>query len=192
VVLGLVMLLAVAGCADNGSSAATGTRSEGRASKPACPDAWKADWQAWADRVGETVFCPSFVPSPITAQIGGQWNTAREPGKAWQLGYAWLEHDDLVHVVFEGYPERVWPPRCEGVPCFDGKVGTENIAGHEVTWYDHNEASHSGHVAAAFHDGGVVYVVSMHVSRPYDGVEKTTGLVRQMVAGLAPLQPQGS
>jgi hypothetical protein len=186
-----VILLIAAGCGDDGSSAATLAPSSSSNAKPTCPAAWKADWQAWADRVGETVFCPSFIPSPITGEIGGQWNTAREPGKAWQLGYAWLEHDDLVHIVFEGYPEKVWPPGCEGVPCFDGKTGTETIAGHHMTWFDRNEASHSGHIAAVFHDGGNVYVVSMHVSRPYGTAERTTGLIRQMVAGLVPLSPQG-
>jgi hypothetical protein len=187
----LVLLTPIlgSGCGDEGSSAAPAPSSKSPA-RATCPAAWAAGWQAWTNKVGAKVFCPSFLPSPITGEIDGQWNTAKAPGKTWQLGYAWLEHDDLVHVVFEGYPKKRWPPSCEGVPCFDDKVGTESINGHEVTWYDRNEASHSGHVAAVFRDGGYVYAVSMHVYRPYNSVKQVTGLVRKMVAGLVPLQPR--
>jgi len=41
-----------------------------------------------------------------------------------------------------------------------------------------------------FHDSGYVYVVSMHVYRPYDSRQQVTGLVRRMVAGLVPLEPR--
>ncbi len=189
----LALPLAIAilgfGCGDDGPPAA-GAPSSRSPAVATCPAAWADDWQAWAERIGAKVFCPSFLPSPITGEIDGRWNTAKAPGKVWQLGYAWLEHDDLVHVVFEGYPDKRWPPDCEGVPCFADKVGTERIGSHEVTWYDRNEASHSGHVAAVFHDSGYVYVVSMHVYRPYDSRQQVTGLVRRMVAGLVPLEPR--
>jgi len=39
-------------------------------------------------------------------------------------------------------------------------------------------------------DSGYVYVVSMHVYRPYDSRQQVTGLVRRMVAGLVPLEPR--
>lgn len=182
------MVIGASACGGGGSATSSGGASTTGAA-PACPAAWKAGWQAWANRVDERVYCPSFLPNPLTGEIHGQWNTALAPGKRWQVGYAWLEHDDLVHVVFEGYPAAGWPPSCEGVPCFAGKTGTEDVGGHRVTWYDHNQASHTGHVAAVFRDGRIVYVVSMHVSRPYGTKQKTQSLVRQMVAGLVPLDP---
>ena len=87
--------------------------------------------------------------------------------RQWQLGYAWLEEGQLVHVVFEGYPAGTFPPRCEGVPCFGGEEpGPEAIGGHVVHWYDRNHASHSGHVAAVFASHGNTYVVSIHVASP--------------------------
>ena len=55
------------------------------------PSAWAASWQTWADRVGMTIYCPGWLPSPIDGVIHGQWNTARVPDRQWQLGYAWLE-----------------------------------------------------------------------------------------------------
>ncbi len=113
------------------------------------------------------VWCPGWMPSPIDAIIHGQWNTAQVEQHQWQLGYAWLEEGQLVHVVFEGYPPGTFPPNCEGVPCFGGEEpGTENVAGHVVHWYDHNHASHSGHIAAVFKSGSNTYVVSIHVASP--------------------------
>ena len=79
-----------------------------------------------------TVYCPGWLPSPIDGVIHGQWNTARVPDKQWQLGYAWLEQGELVHVVFEGYPPGTFPPRCEGRPCFAGREpATEDVGGHD-------------------------------------------------------------
>jgi hypothetical protein len=136
-----------------------------------------------------TIYCPTFLPTPITGEIGGQWNTAQQPGRAWQLGYAWLEHDELVHVVFEGYPGRAWPVDCEGVPCFAHIVGRQRIGPFQVTWYDHNQASHTGHIAAVFRANGNVYVVSMHIAAPAAPESKTKALVARMVAGLVPITP---
>ena len=33
-------------------------------------------------------------------------------------------------------------------------------------WYDHNQASHTGHIAAIFHANGNTYVVSIHIASP--------------------------
>ena len=81
-----------------------------RPSRRRLATAWAAGWQTWTNRIGAVVYCPTFFPAPLTPEIGGQWMTAKEPGKEWQLGYAWLEHDQLVHVIFEGYPTARWPP----------------------------------------------------------------------------------
>jgi hypothetical protein len=130
------------------------------------------------------------MPSPFTGEIGGTWLTAKEPGRSWQLGYSWKEHEDLVHLVFEGYPQsRTWPPMCDGVPCFDRETGSEEIAGKQVTWYEKNEASHSGHVAATFRENGYVYVVSMHIYRPYDTEAKVRTALIETLNGLVPVQP---
>jgi hypothetical protein len=137
------------------------------------------------------VYCPAFMPSPFTGEIGGMWLTAKEPGRSWQLGWSWLEHGDLVHVVFEGYPKsRPWPPSCDGVPCFDDRIGTEEIAGKKVTWYDRNEASHSGHLAAVFRANDYVYVVSMHMAQPYDTEAKVRSALVNTLSGLVPVQPE--
>lgn len=190
-VIGLVAALTLPvtlapSCSDGNSAAGTpGSATSSPA--PACPKEWKADWQAWADKVGMTVWCPTYLPSPIDGRIGpeNEYNTARSPGRHWQLGYVWRDEDfsGLVHVVFEGMPEKLWPPRCGGMMCFAGPSGRSTIAGHDVRWYSHNMGSSSGHIAAVFHDEDNAYIVSMHVFGTVDAA-KTRAMVQQMVAGL--------
>ena|SRR5438034_2937694 len=184
------LITAVAGCGGASSSGSGG--GPGSAPAPAsCPAAWAAGWQAWTDRIGAVVYCPTFFPAPLTPEIDGQWMTAKEPGKEWQLGYAWLEHDQLVHVIFEGYPAARWPPSCPGQPCFAHVVGHDRIGGFDVTWYDHNSASHWHHLAATFPANGYVYVISMHIIAPYDTEQKARAALTKTVAGLVPLHPAG-
>jgi hypothetical protein len=191
VALALLALIVVA--ADCGGSAAGDSTGASGTGKPAasCPSAWATGWQAWTNRIGAVVYCPTFFPGPLTAEIDGQWNTAKQPGKEWQLGYAWLEHDQLVHVVFEGYPAGRWPPTCPGQPCFAHVAGRDRIGGFDVTWYDHNSASHWHHLAAAFPANGYVYVISMHVIAPYDTEQKARAALTKTIAGLVPLHPGG-
>ena len=189
-VIGVLALLVVPvgflpGCSDG--NPAGGSAGSPAAAAASCPKQWAADWQDWADKVGMTVWCPTWLPSPIDGRIGPQneYNTARSPGRHWQLGYVWRDEDfsGLVHVVFEGMPESMWPPRCAGMMCFAGPAGSSTVAGHKVRWYDHNMGSSSGHVAAVFHDDGNAYIVSMHVFGTVDK-QQTQEMVRKIVAGL--------
>ena len=88
------------------------------AAKPqaACPAAWKPGWQRLADRVGIPVYCPSWMPSPIDAEIGGQWNSggvAFGGDKSYLAGFLWHEAGSGdVHVNFRGYPGKTAVPRC--------------------------------------------------------------------------------
>ena len=185
-VLLAVVVVVVAACGSSNNSA--GSK---QAVAKTCPKAWAASWQTWADRVGMTIYCPGWLPSPIDGVIHGQWNTARVPDRQWQLGYAWLEQGELVHVVFEGYPPGTFPPTCEGQPCFAGREpATEQVGGQTVTWYDHNLASHTGHIAAIFHSGGNVYVISIHVASPVSTPAKAKSDLRHIIRSLVPMQPQ--
>jgi hypothetical protein len=184
-----MLLLAVAAV----GAAACGSSGGAEGSKPrpnTCPKTWSASWHTWADRVGMTIYCPGWLPSPIDGVIHGQWNTARVPDRQWQLGYAWLEQGELVHVVFEGYPPGTFPPTCEGEPCFAGREpGTERVGGQTVTWYDHDLASHTGHVAAVFRALGNVYVISIHVASPVSTPQAAKSDLRHIIRSLAPVKP---
>ena len=157
-----------------------------------CSKVWAAGWQTWANRVGMPIWCPGWVPDPIDAIIHGQWNTARVAQHQWQLGYAWLEIGQLVHVIFEGYPPGTFPPTCEGnIPCFGGEEPkSETIAGHVVHWYDHNHASHSGHIAAVFTWHGDTYVVSIHVASPVSTKVIAKRDLRHIILSSSLLKPE--
>src|SRR5881409_4102537 len=38
-----------------------------------CPAAWKSGWQALANRIQAPVYCPTWMPNPLDAKIGGDW-----------------------------------------------------------------------------------------------------------------------
>jgi len=186
----MVLLAAVAvtaaGCGSGGAHSGSNI-----AASQGCAETWKAGWQKWADRVHMAVWCPGWMPSPVDAVIHGQWNTAQVPQHQWQLGYAWLEQGQLVHIIFEGYPPGTFPPRCEGgVPCFGGEEpGSETIAGHVVHWYDHNHASHTGHIAAVFTSAGNTYVVSIHVASPVSTKADAKRDLRHVIESSSLLKP---
>src|ERR1051326_4057097 len=103
------------------------------APKASCPAAWAKGWQALADKVGAPVYCPTWMPNPLDAHIGGQYQDIYSVGKDRSYLVSFLEHGDLgsgdVHVNFRGYPERLTIPTCPGqvkdakVPCFADPVG---------------------------------------------------------------------
>jgi hypothetical protein len=186
-VLLIAVVVTVTACGSG--SAQSGSKS---AVAGGCSKTWAAGWQTWANRVGMTIWCPGWMPGPIDAIIHGQWNTARVAQHQWQLGYAWLEVGQLVHVIFEGYPPGTFPPRCEGnVPCFGGEEPKpETIAGHVVHWYDRNHASHSGHIAAVFTSHGNTYVVSIHVASPVSTKAIAKRDLRHIIVSSSVLKPE--
>lgn len=186
----LLLTAAAVTLAACGSGSATSGSGSGQA--PGCSATWKAGWQRWTDKVRMPVWCPGWMPAPIDAIIHGQWNTAEVEHHQWQLGYAWLEQGQLIHVIFEGYPPSTFPPTCEGnVPCFGGEEATATrIAGHTVHWYDHNHASHTGHVAAVFQSNGNTYVVSIHVVSPISTKAIAKRDLTHIISSSSLLRPQ--
>jgi len=70
----LVVLLAAAcggggGSGENGAPTATGGNEP--ASAPICSPKWRPGWQRLADRTKAPVYCPSWMPEPLTGEIGG-------------------------------------------------------------------------------------------------------------------------
>jgi hypothetical protein len=43
------------------------------APKTSCPSAWTHGWQKLANRVDAPVYCPTWMPNPLDARIGGQY-----------------------------------------------------------------------------------------------------------------------
>ena len=84
-----------------------------------CPTAWKTGWQALANKIQAPVYCPTWMPNPLDAKIGGQYIDINSVNKDKSYLISFLEHGDAgsgdVHVNFRGYPGHTAIPRCTTV-----------------------------------------------------------------------------
>jgi hypothetical protein len=158
-----------------------------RPEEPACPAAWKPGWQRLADRVGIRVYCPSWMPSPIDAEIGGQWNSdgvAFGGDDSYLAGFLWHEAGSGdVHVNFRGYPGRT------AVPCFSDPQGTREVGDKEVTVYTVSRDADQWHVTYLWRENGTLYTVSEHVAPPLTFRRVLENLDR-IVGGLEAIEPR--
>ena len=67
--------LAASGC--GGDSASKAAAKPTKPAAPRCPAAFVAGWQKLADRIGAPVYCPAWMPEPLTGQITGQVQNPR-------------------------------------------------------------------------------------------------------------------
>ena len=167
-------------------SACSGSESEesqaATAKAPACAAQWRAGWQQLANRVGVAVYCPSWMPSPLDAKVGGQWNSdgpAVGKDRSYLVGFLWHEAGaGDVHVNFRAYPGRTAIPRCvdtlttgvktrrRSIPCFSDPRETRLIRGRRVTVYTVNRDADQWHILYAWRRKGTLYTVSEHVAPP--------------------------
>jgi hypothetical protein len=149
---------------------------------PECAAQWRSGWQRLANRVGVAVYCPSWMPSPLDAKIGGQWNSdgpAVDKDRSYLVGFLWHEAGaGDVHVNFRAYPGRTAIPRCvdtlttgaktrrRSIPCFSDPRETRLIRGRRVTVYTVNRDADQWHVLYAWRRKGTLYTVSEHVAPP--------------------------
>lgn len=190
-----LLALVAAGCSldDDGVE---GSASAGEP-KPACPAAWKPGWQELANAVGTRVYCPSWMPSPIDAEIGGQWNSDGpivDKDKSYLAGFLWHEAGSGdVHVNFRGYPGKTAMPSCrEGkrtIPCFSDARGTRRVGDKDVTVYTVSRDADQWHVTYLWRENGTLYTVSEHVAPPLT-FRKVLENLDRIVAGLEAVEPQ--
>ena len=175
--------------------------------KASCPAAWRAGWQALADKVQAPVYCPTWMPNPLDARIGGQFEDIYSIAKDRSYLVSFLDHGDAgsgdVHVNFRGYPGRTKIPTCkttilEGAktirgttPCFSdayAKVRGPNIS---ATAYHTNQDADQWHILLAWRYRSSLYTVSEHVIVPYDSSTRVLANLRKLLNGLVLLRPQG-
>jgi len=198
--LALAILLLTLGSACG--SVDSSSKAKATTSAPSCPSAWKAGWQKLADRIHAPVYCPAWVPSPLTAQIGGQWSSGASVGKdrSYLAGFIWFEKGDEVHVNFRGYPGRSKIPLCRNdeqaggkraktfIPCFADPHGTKQIGPYKVTLYTVNRDADQWHLLYAWHRNGSLYTASEHVAPPF-GYQRVLHNLDKMMRGLVLLRP---
>ena len=169
------------------------------APKAGCPAAWAKGWQALANKVGAPVYCPTWMPNPLDAKIGGDYQDTYGIGKDRSYLVSFLEHGDLgsgdVHVNFRGYPGRTAIPRCPApvgkgtTPCFADPAGHVSANGIRATVYRVNQGEDQWHILLAWHRQGSLYTVSQHVINPYDSATKVLQNMEHVLKSLVLVQP---
>jgi len=169
------------------------------APKASCPAAWAKGWQALANKVGAPVYCPTWMPNPLDARIGGDYQDAYGIGKDHSYLISFLEHGDLgsgdVHVNFRGYPGRIAIPKCPApvghgtTPCFSDASGHVNANGIRATVYRVNQGEDQWHILLLWRYKHSIYTVSQHVINPYDSATKVLQNMKRVLSGLVLVQP---
>ena len=197
-----VLVAVLVGCGGGGSVA----RAEPAAQKPtaaACPAKWRAGWQRLANRIQAPVYCPRWMPNPLDARIGGQWDdifSVDRKDRSYLVSF--LSHDQSgdVHVNFRGYPGRMRIPTCKTVevengkarrgttPCFADPRGTRRAGSIVATVYTVNQDADQWHVLYAWRLRGSLYTISEHVIRPYTYRQVVSNLDR-LLRSLVVVEP---
>jgi hypothetical protein len=186
--------------------AALATVASGGTSAQGCPAGWTAGWQRLANKVGSPVYCPTWMPNPLNAQINGDWQDIYSIDKDRSYLVSFLYHGEEgsgdVHVNFRGYPGETKIPTCKTVvltgkkalrgttPCFADSAGVEKAPGIHATVYRVNQDADQWHVLLAWRHAGSLYTVSEHVIRPYTYRQVVTNLDR-LLRSLVLVRPQG-
>jgi hypothetical protein len=148
------------------------------APKPTC--AYRSGWQKLADKVGVPVYCPGWLPDPLTSQIGGRWNNIDSVSKdrSWLQSFVWQETGGgaaggELHVNLRGYPGRSQIPTCRtggsdsrNVPCFRDPGQTITRNGITAQLYRVNEDADAWHALLLWRKNGTLYTLSEHVAPP--------------------------
>jgi hypothetical protein len=202
--VGLLLALTVvlAGCSYGGEG--DDENAAAKAAPKGCPAAWEPDWQRLANRVGVPVYCPSWMPSPLDAKIGGQWNSGGplvRRDRSYLVGFLWHEAGSGdVHVNFRAYPNRTKVPTCidtqtsggrtrrRKVPCFSDPRGERTIGDKRVTVYTVSRDADQWHVTYLWRRNGTLYTVSEHVAEPLNFRRVVANLDR-LVGGLELIRP---
>jgi hypothetical protein len=199
----LLAALALAGCGMNGSSGRSDAVAVSATTAKRCPAAWQRSWQKLADRIDAPVYCPAWLPDPLTGEIGGRWNNidSVDKDRSYLIGFVWQELGQEIHINLRGYPGVTRVPTCRSielvggkrhvtkVPCFADPHGTKTIGGFRVTEYTVNQDADQWHVLYAWTRKGTLYTLSQHVAPPLTFPMVVRNLDREL-ASLVLVEPQ--
>jgi len=189
--LALAFALVAAGCS-------SGEKRAHAAPSAQCPAPWRPGWQALANRIQAPVYCPSWMPSPLDARIGGEWTDIDSVSRdrSYLISFIWHEKGSGdVHVNLRGYPGRTGVPRCKDlatnrlVPCFSDGRGTQHLQGIRATVYSANQGADMWHVLYAWRFRGSLYTISEHVTPP-NTYGRVVQHLNRMLGGLVVIEPR--
>jgi hypothetical protein len=171
------------------------------APKPHC--AYAAGWRKLATRVAVPVYCPGWLPDPLTSQIGGKWSNGESvsPDRSYLVSFVWQETGPglaggELHVVLRAYPGVTKIPTCRtggvdsrNVPCFDGPRGTVTANGITAHLYSGpNQDMDAWHAVLLWHRNGTLYTLSEHVAPPLT-FNKTVSYLKRELGSLVLIRP---
>ena len=193
----VIASLAFSGCSGEGDATANpAPQSTTTVAQATCPPDLARGWQKLADQIDAAVYCPSWLPAPLTGKIGGRWEAIHSvtPEGSYLVGFLWFERGaNEVHVNLRGYPGETKLPTCNGKACFSGERGTREVAGKTVDVYTVNRGADTWHALYAWREGGSLYSISQHVvpelGLSYSAVLKS---LDRIMAGLVKIEPQQS
>jgi hypothetical protein len=175
--------------------------------KGGCPAAWRSGWQALANKIQAPVYCPTWMPNPLDAQISAHYNPNNSVHKHRRYLIRYRAHGDAgsgeVHVNFRGYPGHTAIPRCTTVipngtktirgktACFADAAGVKTAPGIKATVYRVNQDADQWHILLAWKHKGSLYTVSEHVIKPYDNSTVVLKNLVRLLHSLVLVQPQG-
>jgi hypothetical protein len=194
--------LLVAGCGGSGTkSAATATTPA--PAKATC--AYRHGWQLLANRIGADVYCPGWLPDPLTSQINGRWSNINSVSKdrSYLESFVWQDTDSAalsgeLHVNLRGYPDRTAIPTCLGglkdnveKPCFQGLHGTITAGGIKAKLYTVNLDADTWHLLLLWHHNKGLYTLSEHLAPPLD-YKKVIAYLKHELGSLVLIAPSHS
>jgi hypothetical protein len=151
------------------------------AGKPTCSPAARAGWQKLANRIDAPVFCPAWLPDPLTGVIGSRDNNidSVDKDRSYLMSWVWQETGPgaaggELHVNLRGYPGVTKIPSCRNadtggkIPCFADARGVKRVGSIVATLYSVNQDADQWHIAYAWRHAGNLYTLSEHLAPPLD------------------------
>jgi hypothetical protein len=171
------LALVAAGCGGAADTAAPAA--DAAPAKPSC--AHRPGWQRLANRIEADVYCPGWLPNPLSGRIGAQDNNinAVSRDRSYLESFVWQETGagpagGELHVNLRGYPGRTAIPMCRAfngngkTPCFADPHGGVTENGIRATLYTVNQDADSWHLLLLWHHRGSLYTLSEHLAPPLD------------------------
>jgi hypothetical protein len=177
----LAMCLLLGACALLAAGCGGGTKkAEAAPPAPKARCAHPAGWQKLANRIAAPVYCPGWLPDPLTDEIGGRWNNINSVSgdRSYLESFVWQETGGgaaggELHVNLRAYPGVTKIPTCRtggsdsrNVPCFADPNGTISANGIHARLYTVNQDADEWHYLLLWRRFGNLYTLSEHVAPP--------------------------
>lgn len=193
-----LLLLFLAPLLVTGCGSSNGGKGVAEAASTSCPTAWRVGWQKLANRIHAPVYCPTWMPDPLDARIGGGYANGEfvDPDRSYLVSFVWMEPGSgEVHVNFRGYPGKTKIPTCSDlttdkpVPCFSDPSGVVRRGDIAARVYTANQGADQWHILYAWRRAGSLYALSEHVAPPYT-YDQVAANLKRMLAGLVLVSPK--